>query len=246
MNSLLALKFYQYGIYRCKIAKSDDASINNLFRFNFENYYTHFTLNHAVILGLKIELIVDDEPNFLYYSRNKCLTCHEVFGRFIQFAYDMKERKLPFAKAIINILWGALSQKLEKKHYVGSDSDVINITDLQDIVYIKREAHNDDRVVCSYYNTDRIFYNNFARICPFLMARGRLLMGQTFFKYREQMVRIHTDGFYSKIPIPVLCGSKIGMLKCKYNANTVVVNNGKPDGEWVDFDNNKYFEDLKK
>ena len=214
VDEFTALKFYQYGIYRCKISKSDDMSIDKLFRFNFDNYYTHFSLNHAKIIGLTVELIVDDEPNFLYYSRDKCLTCHEVFGKYVDFCYDMKERKLPFAKAIINILWGALGQRLEKKYYVGSDSTVVNITDLQDIVYIKREARDDDRVVCSYYNTNRIFYNNFARLCPFLMARGRLLMAQTFFEHRKHMVRIHTDGFYSVVPIPVLCGDKIGMLKC--------------------------------
>ena len=60
------------------------------------------------------------------------------------------------------------------------------------------------------------------------------------------MVRIHTDGWYSKVPIPVLCGDKMGTLKCKYNAHTVVVNNGKPEGTWTEFDNNAYFANLKK
>lgn len=244
-EEFIGLKFYQYGIFRCKISRSEDENANKLFRFNFDNYYTHFTLNHANILGLKIELIQDDEPNFLYYSRDKCLTCHEIFGKFIDFGFELKEKKLPFAKSIINILWGALGQKICKKHYVGSESKVVKIKEHQEILYIKRERNDDDRVICNYYSKNHIYHNNFARICPFLIARGRLLMAQTFNEHRDQMVRIHTDGFYSKIPLPVKCGSKMGQLKCKINHHTKVINNGKPEGDWIDFDNNKYFEDLK-
>ena len=226
-------KFYQYGIYKCKIYKSDDENTNKLFRFNFENYYSHFSLNHAKILGLKIELIINDEPNFLYYSRDKCLTCHEVFGKFIDFCYDLKEKKLPFGKMILNILWGALGQKLDKKMYSGSDSPEINITDAQEINYIKREKFNDDRVIISYYETQRIYYNNFARFCPFLIARGRLLMGQTFFEHKDNFIRIHTDSFLSPVSLPVKCGVKMGDLVCEYSPKIIVKNNAKPEGDWI-------------
>ena len=35
------LSYFSFGIYRCEVSKSEDESINKLFRFNHQNYYTH-------------------------------------------------------------------------------------------------------------------------------------------------------------------------------------------------------------
>ena len=118
---------------------------------------------------------------------------------------------------------------------------VVNITENQTVVFMKRDLIDEDEVMCSLQNNDHIFHNDFARICPFIIAKGRLSMAQTFYPYKDNMIKMHTDSFLSAVPIPVKCGGKMGNLVCKYSENVVVVNNGKPQGEWSDFDNNKHF-----
>jgi len=62
-------------------------------------------------------------------------------------------------------------------------------------------------------------------------------MGTTFFKHRANFLKIHTDGFYSSVPLPIKCGTKMGDFVCKYSPHIEIVSNAKPDGEWSDFEN---------
>lgn len=236
-----AIKFYSIGIYRCIIERSTDDATNRFFRFNTEHYYTHYSLNHARILDLKIVMIEDSEPNWLHYSRDKCLTGHEIFGKFIDFTFDLKDKGLPFAKSIINILWGALGRKITRKHYGVAKGAVVNITENQTVVFIKRDLLDEDEVMCALQDNNHIYHNDFARICPFIIAKGRLSMAQTFYKYKDQMIKMHTDSFLSAVPIPVKCGTNMGDLVCQFSDNVIVVNNSKPKGEWSDFDSNARF-----
>ena len=57
----------RYGIYRCSIEVED----HKLMRQNKCNYYTHIDITRARELQYNIILIEDDEPNVLYYSREK-------------------------------------------------------------------------------------------------------------------------------------------------------------------------------
>ena len=84
------LPFYQYGIYRCTIT-----GYNKQFRKNVQNdYYTHIDLTEAKRLKLKINLIVDNQPNFLHYSRDKLLTGTELFGQYINELFELKNRSI--------------------------------------------------------------------------------------------------------------------------------------------------------
>ena len=42
------INYFTYGIYRCEVLKSRDESINRMFRFNYNNKYTHIDLFTAV------------------------------------------------------------------------------------------------------------------------------------------------------------------------------------------------------
>ena len=57
----------EFGIYRCKITGK-----GKFFVFNNENYYTQADIVMARDYGFTIDLIMDNKPNFLYYS-NDCL-----------------------------------------------------------------------------------------------------------------------------------------------------------------------------
>ena len=103
--------FFSYGIYKCNILQSKDDAINKLFRFNKKHFYTHIDLSNALSLGLTIKLIEDGTANFLYYSRDKLLQGAELFTEFVDILFALKESKIKRAKSILNILWGALSEK---------------------------------------------------------------------------------------------------------------------------------------
>lgn len=91
---------FQYGIYRCMIQKIT----TRLFRYNKNNYYTHFDLERAKELGLKIEMIEDGENNFLHYDRCKLILGRQLFGKFIDKLYPLKEQGIDGAKDIMNCL----------------------------------------------------------------------------------------------------------------------------------------------
>ena len=101
-------KILNYGIYRCHITY--DKNMTKLFRFNFKDHYTHTDLYRARELKLNIKLIVDDKPNFLYYSRDKLLVGTELFGNYVDLLFDLKQKGIDGSKSILNILWGALGE----------------------------------------------------------------------------------------------------------------------------------------
>jgi hypothetical protein len=69
------LKFYQYGIYRANIIKTNIKH----FRFNKLNNYTNVDLTEAKRQGLTIKLIVDNEPNFNNFLIKKVTIITEIF-----------------------------------------------------------------------------------------------------------------------------------------------------------------------
>ena len=152
--------FFRYGIYRAKISGNTS---NKLFRLNYDNHYTHIDLTRAKELNYKIDLIIDDKPNFLYYSRDKFLTGSEIFGEFIDILYPLKEKKISGAKRILNCLWGAISQKDKKKKTINND-DVYNIPD--DVKPTFR-PFNTKSVIIEYCHYDRIYRSRLVTAEPF-------------------------------------------------------------------------------
>ena len=47
--------------------------VNNLFRFNDKNWYTHIDIKRVKELNLTIILIENTECNFIYYNPSKCI-----------------------------------------------------------------------------------------------------------------------------------------------------------------------------
>jgi hypothetical protein len=221
--------FYKYGIYRATITKSDDININRLFRFNNDNYYTHFDLTTAKFLQLEINLIIDDQPNFLHYSRDKCLTGNEIFGPYINLLFELKQLKLTDrTKSILNILWGALCEKKLVKNTVSLDDDEYDIPELNELVSIVRTKDN------SYYfkhqDTRKQYKSPFARICPFIVSKGRANISKILEPYKEDVVKIHTDGFIlNKEPIGIKLSDSLGGLVLEGIYNHIkIINNSKP------------------
>jgi hypothetical protein len=72
-------KFYRYGIYRVEIENDGNPNTRKQFRFNHNNYYTSTDLNMATKLNLKINLIENEEFNFLSYGKGTKTTGSVLF-----------------------------------------------------------------------------------------------------------------------------------------------------------------------
>jgi hypothetical protein len=200
-----------YGIYRVKINNVN----KKLFRTNPAHYYTHVDLFWAKKLGASLELIQDDAPNFLSYSPDKLMPCSRVFGRYVKFLFELKKQKVPGAKPLLNVLWGALCQKNLIKHFVHND----NVPEYKGKIYDITSLSNpeDENEGSSFQfrtiDTDVQYKTNYARIAPFLLARGRAILGETLLPNIDHIVRVHTDGFASTKKLQVETGTELNCLK---------------------------------
>ena len=215
-------EYFDYGIYRCKITKSDDENINKIFKCNFHNYYTSIDLTNAKQLGLQIELIQDNKPNFLSWSRDKTITFQEVFKNYVNILFPLKENKVDKAKYILNLLWGALSQVDKRKQYIDKE---FKIEEDEEICEIYPSNTEDDKHIIKTTKFNNYYKTPFARLCPFIISQGRKIMSNIMFEHRDYIHRIQTDGFVSSKPIHFNNDVKLGELKYEgYCSNAIITN----------------------
>ena len=234
------LEYFTYGIYRVKIDKSEDENINRLFRFNNLNYYTHINITDAKKFGLKINLIEDEQANALMYSRDKCLRADQIFKRFVDSLFEFKENKelekdvRDYIKLIINRLWGALCETNEKRNIINKDSlDEFDIPKNYKVVQIK-PSRNKNQIILDIANNDYFYKNNYARLKPFLIAKGRSVISNLMFPHKEFIKRCHTDGFISSKKLDIKTGNKLGDLVYEgYCENVIIKTNQKPEQEFI-------------
>ena len=225
------LSYFQFGIYRCKIIQENDND-NKLFRFNPKNYYTHTSLEHAKSLGFKIELILDNQPNFLYYSREKLIGFNEVFHKYVDFVFDLKQKKVPKSKDILNRLWGVLSEIDRKKYFCCSDNETILSPD-DEIISLRPYKLNDDIDIMECVSKKNYYKTSFARLSPFLISRGRFNISNIIMPHKNNVHRIHTDGFISDIKLDIKLGENLGDLVFEgYCENCNIINCSNNSGEF--------------
>jgi hypothetical protein len=129
--------FIKLRIYRCKIKGT-----GKFFVSNDENYYTQADILMAIDYGFKIKLIQDGQPNFLYYSTECLMSGSTLFKKYVETLYALKLNKVRGAKLLLNILWGALT---EKKIF-------------------KESGNINDRVDMSGTNITRLQYDSLVRV----------------------------------------------------------------------------------
>lgn len=184
-------EFLSYGIYRCVVHRSGDEKIDRWFKFSSFNEYTHISLNHALFLGLKVELIQDDQANAILYkgARDRVLSKH-YFGKTIDYLYEMKKqhsKETRSFKNMLNLIWGSLCEKnYIKKNTLDGDIDCED----NDLISIK-PSENCNKV--KMLSSEKIFLYPFARIQPFLLSYARFEMCKQLFKLNDKIIRVHTD-----------------------------------------------------
>jgi hypothetical protein len=217
------MKYFQFGIYRVRIEKSNDHHINKLFRFNKYNKYTHTTLEHAKQLNLKLTLVQDESANFLSYSSDKVIGCNEIFTTYIDYLFELKEKKIPKSKLLLNILWGSLCE-IDKTRVMYQNRN-INISSDCDFYSITPDNKNDKILHIVTTNQTKYYKTGFARLAPFLISKGRHIIANICYPHRENIKWIHTDGFISDTSLDIKTGENMGDLVYEGHCDNVVIEN---------------------
>ncbi|GAM27646.1 hypothetical protein SAMD00019534_108220 [Acytostelium subglobosum LB1] len=222
-EELSAMKSIPFGIYRATINGTHGA-----FKINKNDYYTHYDLIFAKELGLSFNLKTGNKANALNYDSNCRKFGCDLFGKYIDQvlgwidACEPKSRLEELCKCLYQRLWGALSKRNKTKQCANMkcDAEVIETSDGQKTIkHIEINVDEDysiDRItptsngsamIKSACNTD-MFDTPFARIMPFIISRGRKMIGTIIKDDIDCIKRLHTDGFVSTKPWTEKTGKK--------------------------------------
>lgn len=195
-----------YGIFHAMVEFREE--VKTLFRYNKRNKYTHIDLTCARKLGLQVTLIQDGSPNALIYEKETRITGKVIFGEYVHFLFKLK--KLGgiagrVAKRILNTLWGALCERNKLYHDISDvehsskpfefpEGEVLDSITPTGYAQISGEMISTSWV-CQFSNPGNLFKGEYPRIAPFILAQGRKIISETIEPYKENVKRVHTDGF---------------------------------------------------
>lgn len=220
-----------YGIYRINIldnphGRGDKEEINkNIFKINKTGKYTHLDLKVLVKENYKFELVQDNEANALIYDGKTRTSTQSLFKKYMTEFYKLKSiLKSKSSKLILNQLWGALTQ--QKNHT--KNLDELETFDNIKIVYPFTNRKTNEKSFKVVENVNKEYKFNMARISPFLVAKGRYNMYNLINKYnlKEEILRIHTDGFIINKKINGLkIDKEMGNMKLEYSNKDIEIKN---------------------
>ncbi|GAM23477.1 hypothetical protein SAMD00019534_066520 [Acytostelium subglobosum LB1] len=262
-KELSAMRTIPFGIYRATINGKHGA-----FKTNKNEYYTHYDLIFAKELGLSFNLKCDEKANALIYNSSCRINGSILFGKYMDQVLSWIKAGVPRSKELYQRLWGALSKRNKiKEHseiespvemikadggerairhfFVGKDEESDNESQTKDEYSIDRihPTPNSNAMVKAACDTN-MFDTPFARIMPFIISRGRKMIGTIIKDDIDCIKRVHTDGFVSTKPWTVKTGKRsldypklgkeCGDLRYEgYCPNAIVNNMLKPVGEFV-------------
>ena len=190
-----------------------------MFAFNKSNHYTSVDVEHALRYGLKVELIQDDKPNFLYYSKDKLVNGAFLFKNYVKEFFEPKTQGLEGAKLLLNILWGALCQKNTFQYNIRHEDSCTLIDGKIDYLGFTK-GHVEVKII----PYDKPFYlTDYARIKPFILSYGRYMCYKKFKDMEDGIIRVHTDGVLTyNEHNDVKLGEGLGEIKNKYYKNVEI------------------------
>lgn len=184
------------GIYKGSISNFKPG----IFKQNKNDTYTHTDILEAHKLGFKFKLNMDEEYNALIYDNKDCINSSDIFNEYVTYLYDLKKKNIKqkyIIKDLLNILFGALveSDKVVKK--IKSDEEFI-IYDNKDF---KIEPMNSGGYEVTLYNKSFFYKGALPRMKPFLYSSSRKHFTKILNPIINNIVYVHTDSLYSKIPL---------------------------------------------
>ena len=191
-------KHYSRGIYRAKVETG-----NVLFTYSKHNYYSDIDLNCARKMMLKIDLIEDEQPNYLCYTADKCIKLSVLFKKTITQLFDMKQKKIKGSKEILCILFGLLGQKhkIDKLvNYKETDKEV-NFKIPDNCVVDEIKQISDTFCKIKFKQIDNLYEGPLPRAIVFITSLCREMMYNIIGNNMKHVKMILTDGIYTDEPI---------------------------------------------
>jgi hypothetical protein len=145
-----------------------------------------------------------------------------MFAPFVDYLFELKKNGVKEVKKYLNALAGKLCEK--------------NLLDINDnkikddkIVFMAQPKSNKKGkpvdFTYSVFNNERIYETDFARMHPFLVASGRLMISNMVRQNLESTVRCYVDGLILSGPIKnVKLGTDIGDLKFEGKGSCDIIN----------------------
>ena len=148
-------------------------------------------------MGLTITLECDGQVNIFQYERSDLVSGDKEFSNYVNLLYPLKLKyKYDIVKFMLNSLWGLLC---EKNTHVQVKKIHESTTETKDdeILEVSRAGGLDSEYIkYTFMNQSKLFKTNYARLGCFLTAYARMHLSRTIEPFKEQIKRIHTDGFY--------------------------------------------------
>ena len=183
----------KYGIYNCKISKSNSNS--KYFGFIKSHQYTHEDIELAILLGLKIEMI-NKENNAYVYEKDALVPMCRIFKDYIDYCFELRNQKAPFAKMFLSMLWGVLSTANTHSRIISADAEPIVIDENYMEQSFTRLDNNKFQI--NYGDTGNVYVYNWARLGTFLTSMARNKLAKFLLPRKDDVVYCHTDGFILK------------------------------------------------
>jgi hypothetical protein len=172
---------------------------------------------------MKIE-IVKCENNFLYYSPDKLINGNKIFKEYVLTLFPIR-KKAHCAKIILNILWGALT---EKRSFLNEyDFDEETIIPANAIIEEMYPSNNNTMMVRYKLPNQKMYKHDYGRIGTFLLSYGRRQIIKTVQPFIDDIVYVNTDGFRCKTKQDLITGDELGDLKYEGSDNVHIVNTKK-------------------
>ena len=200
-------KYFKYGLYRCKIINNT----NNNLRYKVNTNHTrtifnHVYLNTCINMGLTIEMINDNEYNAMIYDESKNIKCSDLFGKYVDYFYELKKKGIKSAKPFLNVLYGALSQK-NRCYKKSKPNKIIELDttkhDIEQLFFAFKDMDDENKqpnLNVEYVKKDNYYTMPYARISPIISANSYKLLVEQIDKLNcpDDILRIHTDSITLK------------------------------------------------
>ena len=186
------------GIYRVDIQCSDN-NFKKIFAFSKSNTYVDiylkFALKHQKQFDVKIELIIDDEPNAYLYDVDSIINTRPIFDNWFNKLNELKSKfpKNKLVKHLSSSLWGSLTMKKKLNKTPQQIIDEKLEIDFFDAEYIIKAHHiYEHKEYYELQNKDNPYHYQM-RIKPYLTAYSRIITAKVALLDLENVVRIQTD-----------------------------------------------------
>ena len=174
-------KYMPFGFYKVKISCTDE-NFFKLFNLSKNDVYTNYSLDTALkyeklgLFGVKVELIIDENPNAYIYNKEDIKPMSSLFSFYYDTLIELQNKypKNLLIKHLKSSLWGQLSKynKVsgpEEKFYNKVYTSDFHDDDTEFYIKAINKVYNSDEDYLTSIPKNKIYKYNF-RFKPFLIS----------------------------------------------------------------------------